>query len=148
MSVVACNVPPIRGHRRRFAVTSQLAEPQERSALPCGPGRGPGGHATGWPLPIGVCAVPGCGDQIDTTRLMCRRDWYQVPKRLRDEVWRTWRSGREANGRAYQKAVLQAIAAVRLARQPRWRYQLLRLRLLLKSRVGPSLTPHQGIHES
>ena len=133
MSVAAYSVSPNSGHRRRFAVTSQLAERRELSALPGGRGRGPGGQPTGLPLPIGLCAVPGCGDQIDPTRLMCRRDWYQIPKRLRDKVWRTWRSGHEANSRAHQQAVLQAIATARVAQLPGWRRHLVRLWLLLKA---------------
>jgi hypothetical protein len=68
---------------------------------------------------------------------MCRHDWYQVPKQLRDRVWRTWRSGREASSREHQIAVLQAIAAARLARLPRWRRPLIRLWLLLKARSRP-----------
>jgi hypothetical protein len=99
-------------------MTSQLAEHHDVSALLGGRGRGPGGQPTGLLLPTDVCPVPGCDDQIDQTRLMCRRDWYQVPKRLRDQVWRTWRSGQEANSCEHQQAVLQAIAAARLARLP------------------------------
>jgi hypothetical protein len=118
-------------------MTSQLAERQDVSALPRGRGRGPGGQPTGLLLPAGRCAVPGCGDQIDPTRLMCRRDWYHVPKRLRDQVWRTWRSGQEASSRAHQQAVLHAIAAAHLARLSGWRRQLIRLRLLLKARPRP-----------
>ena len=114
-------------------MTSQLAEHRDAQALPAGRGRGPGGQPTGLPLPIGLCAVPGCGDQIDRTRLMCRRDWYHVPKPFRDQVWRTWRSGQEANSREHQEAVLQAIAAARLARLPGWRRHLTRLRLLFKA---------------
>jgi hypothetical protein len=114
-------------------MTSQLAERRDVSALPGGRGQGPGGQPPGSPLPAGLCAVPGCGDQIDLTRLMCRRDWYQVPKRLRDQVWRTWRSGQNASSREHQQAVLHAIAAARLARLPGWRRHLIRLSLLLKS---------------
>jgi hypothetical protein len=114
-------------------MTSQLAERRELSALPGGRGRGPGGQPTGLPLPKGLCAVSGCGDQIDPTRLMCRRHWYQVPKRLRDKVWRTWRSGREANSCAHQQAVLQAITTARLAQLPGWRRQLPRLWSLLRA---------------
>jgi hypothetical protein len=124
-------------------MTSQLAERHDVSALPGGRGRGPGGQPTGLPLPMGLCPVPGCDDQIDQTRLMCRRDWYQVPKRLRDEVWRTWRSGQEANSRAHQLAVLQAIAAARLVRLPRWRGSLIRVRLLLKAKPRPRLDSSQ-----
>jgi hypothetical protein len=120
-----------------LARTSQLAERRDVSALPGGRGRGPGGQRTGLPVPTGLCAVPGCGDQIDPARLMCRRDWYQVPRRLRDQVWRTWRSGQEANGREHQEAVLQAIAAAGLAWLPSWRRQFVRLRMLLKARQGP-----------
>jgi hypothetical protein len=97
-------------------MTSQLAERSDASALLGGRGRGPGGRPTGLPLPTGLCPVPGCGDQIDQTRLMCQRDWYHVPKRLRDQVWRTWRSGQEANSHKHQRAVLQAITAARLTR--------------------------------
>jgi hypothetical protein len=111
-------------------MTSQLAERAELAALPAGRGRGPSGQQTGLPLPVGICAVPGCGDQIDPTRLMCRSDWYQAPKRLRDKVRRTSRSGREAKGCAHQQAVLQAIAAARLAQLPGWRRQLTRLWLI------------------
>jgi hypothetical protein len=118
-------------------MSSQLAERPDVSALLGGRGRGPGGQPTGLPLPRDLCAVPGCRDQIDPTRLMCRRDWYQVPRRLRDQVWRTWRSGQEANSREHQQAVLLAIASARLARLPGWRRQLTRLRKLLKAGPRP-----------
>jgi hypothetical protein len=68
---------------------------------------------------------------------MCRRDWYQVPKRLRDEVWRSWRSGQEANSHEHQRAVFQAIAAAHLAQLPGWRRQFARLRLLRKAESRP-----------
>jgi hypothetical protein len=61
-------------------MTSQLAQGQAVAALPTGRGRGPGGPPARLPLPAGRCPVPGCGDQTDRTRLMCRRDWYLVPK--------------------------------------------------------------------
>jgi hypothetical protein len=123
-------------------MTSQLAERQDVAALPGGRGRGPGGQPTGLPLLIGRCAVPGCGDQIDPTRLMCRRDWHHVPKRLRDQVWRTWRSGQDASSREHQQAVLHAIVAAHLARLPGWRRPLIRLWLLLKAgaRHNPAKT--------
>jgi hypothetical protein len=70
---------------------------------------------------------------------MCRRDWYQVSKRLRDQVWRTWRSGQNASSREHEQAVLHAIAAARLARERGWRRQLIRFWLLLK--VRPSTDP-------
>jgi hypothetical protein len=112
-------------------MTSQLVERQNVAALPRGRGRGPGGRPTGLRLPAGLCPVPGCHDQIDRTRLMCRRDWYQVPKRLRDRVWRTWRSGQKATSREHREAVIKAVAAARAARLPGWRRPFFRLRLLI-----------------
>jgi hypothetical protein len=111
-------------------MTSQLAERQTVAALPSGRGRGPGGQPTGLPLPVGRCPVPGCGDQIDRTHLMCRRDWYLVPEQLRDRVWATWHSGQGAASREHQQAVLKAIAGCRVARLPGWRRQLIWFRLL------------------
>jgi hypothetical protein len=55
--------------------------------LPAGRGRGPGGQAVQFGAPAGRCLVPGCGEVIDGSRLMCRRDWYAVPRPLRDLVW-------------------------------------------------------------
>jgi hypothetical protein len=112
-------------------MTTQLAERQNLAALPRGRGRGPGGQPTGLGLPTGRCPVPGCDEKIDSTRLMCRHDWYRVPKRLRDQAWATWRSGRQAHSREHQRAVLKVIAAARLARAPSWRRPLIRLWLLI-----------------
>jgi hypothetical protein len=90
---------------------SQVIDSRPRRKLLAGPGRGPGGEATGsgWPGG-GQCPVPGCDEQIDRSRLMCRRDWYAIPRPLRDRVWATWRSGRDAHGADHQQAVRMAIA--------------------------------------
>jgi hypothetical protein len=108
-------------------VTTELAERQNLSALPRGLGRGPGGQPIGLELPAGRCPVPGCEERIDRTRLMCRHDWYKVPKRQRDRVWRTWHSGREASSLDHQETVLKAIAAARVARLPWSRRHVARL---------------------
>jgi hypothetical protein len=81
------------------------------TALTGGRGRGPGGQPPTLPRQAGRCPVPGCGDQIDPSRLMCRRHWYRVPRQLRDQVWATWRSGQGALSREHQDAVRTAIAA-------------------------------------
>jgi hypothetical protein len=91
-------------------MTSQLAEDPTITALPAGVGRGPGGQPKGLPS---RCPIAGCRDQIDPSRLMCRGDWYLVPKQLRDRVWATWRSGQGALSREHQEAVRTAIAAGR-----------------------------------
>lgn len=116
-------------------MATQLAERQSLSALPKGHGRGPGGQPTGLAPRFGRCPVPGCEERVDPTRLMCRQDWYHVPRRLRDQVWRTWRSGREARSREHRKAVLEAIAAARTARVPAWRRPLTRVWLVITRRV-------------
>ena len=67
---------------------------------------------------IGHCQVPGCDDQIDPSRLMCRRHWYRVPKQLRDRVWATWQSGRGTSSTEHQIAVRLAIAASRYRTGP------------------------------
>jgi hypothetical protein len=87
------------------------------TALPRGHGRGPG-QPQGSQLPADRCPVPFCDEQIDRTRLICRRDWYLIPRRLRGRVWRSWCSGREAVSREHQEAVLNAIAVARIARLP------------------------------
>jgi hypothetical protein len=84
---------PLEVYMRRCTLPTQLAERQNLAALPRGRGRGPGGHPVGLQLPTGRCPVPGCEERIDRTRLMCRGDWYSEPRRQRDRVWRTWRSG-------------------------------------------------------
>lgn len=111
-------------------MTSQVAERQTSASLPKGPGKGPGGQAQGLLPPPGRCPIPGCGDPIDATRLMCRRDWNLVPRQLRDQVWATWCSGHEAAGRDHQKAVLQAIAVCTAAWPPGRERQLSRLQTL------------------
>jgi hypothetical protein len=88
---------------------SHVVESRRGRKLLTGRGCGPGGHAAGFASPAGRCPVPGCGEQIDASRLMCRRDWYAIPKPLRDRVWATWRSGREALGADHQEAVRLAI---------------------------------------
>jgi hypothetical protein len=108
-------------------MTSQLAERQTAASLPKGRGKGPGGQPRGLLPPPGRCPVAGCGDPIDATRLMCRRDWNILPRQLRDHVWATWDSGHGAARPEHQQAVLQAIAACRAARMPGWRRQLTRL---------------------
>lgn len=39
------------------------------------------------------CPRNGCTRQVPEHMLMCRSDWYRVPRPLRDAVWATWRNG-------------------------------------------------------
>lgn len=66
------------------------------------------------------CPVERCLNSRDAGRLMCRKHWYQVPKQLRDEVWRTWKAltrpnrtdPRRAALDAYNEAAAEAVKSV------------------------------------
>jgi hypothetical protein len=91
-------------------MTSEATERPAVIELTAGRGRGPGRHLKGAAKHGCRCAIPGCGDFVDPSRLMCRRHWYRVPKHLRDRVWATWRSGKGTNSREHHDAVRVAIA--------------------------------------
>ena len=57
------------------------------------------------------CPVAGCATTHDRSLLMCRHHWYRVPKRLRDALWRAYRSEESILGDAYQQARAACIAA-------------------------------------
>jgi hypothetical protein len=99
-------------------MTTQLAEHQTPASLPQGRGKGPGGQTQGLLPPPGQCPVPGCGDPIDVTRLMCRHDWNLLPRQLQDEVWATWRSGHGAASHEHEQAVLRASEVQRACARP------------------------------
>jgi hypothetical protein len=95
-------------------MTRQLVKRQMTNKTTGGRGRGPRGHLA--PLPrADRCPIPGCHDQIDPTRLMCRSHWYLVPKQIRDRVWATWQSGQRAFSPEHKEAVRKAIAACQAA---------------------------------
>src|SRR5712692_1936277 len=97
-------------------MSGKLAAGHLAAAVTAGRGRGPRSQLAALQPRASRCPIPGCGEQIDPTRLMCRRDWYLVPKELRDQVWATWRSGQGAFTREHQAAVLRAISAVQQLR--------------------------------
>jgi hypothetical protein len=87
-----------------------LESVRNSSPVPGGRGRGPRGRLAGLPR-RSRCPVPGCHDQIDPSRLMCRSHWYLVPKQIRDRVWATWRSGQGAFSTEHLETVRMAITA-------------------------------------
>lgn len=61
------------------------------------------------------CAIDDCDKQTAIHLLMCRKHWYQVPRKKQQEVVRTYSPGQETRGRAsaaYIAAAKAAIAAV------------------------------------
>ena len=89
-------------------MTGQLAI----KAVTGGRGRGPRGQLVTLWSGADWCPIPRCGRQIDPSRLMCRSHWYMVPKRLRDQVWATWRSGQGARSPEHRAAVHRAVIVV------------------------------------
>ena len=64
--------------------------------------RGPASH---------LCPA-GCGQPVPAHRLMCRTDWYRVPKLLRDTVWATWRNGLGAGSPEHTAAITTAVQSL------------------------------------
>lgn len=66
-----------------------------------------------------TCHWPGCGQVVPPRLWGCKAHWYRLPKKLRDEIWRTYRPGQEMTktpGREY----IQAARTVQdwIAQQP------------------------------
>jgi hypothetical protein len=54
-----------------------------------------------------------CGRRVPLHMLMCRPHWFQVPGHIRDAIWATWLGGAGVLDPGYQRAVRDAVAAVR-----------------------------------
>jgi hypothetical protein len=39
-----------------------------------------------------TCPAPGCDSHVPRSQLACQRHWYSIPKPLRSEVWRAYRT--------------------------------------------------------
>ncbi len=67
-----------------------------------------------------LCPIAGCGRSRRAVEVMCRLHWLQVPKTLRDEVWRLYRRWLSEEGYTIhtvlqlREAQRDAIAAVQL----------------------------------
>ncbi len=54
---------------------------------------------------------PVCGRAIKGERIFCAKHWFQVPLRLRQQIWRLYRT--QPGSTAHRRAVLEAIAGFR-----------------------------------
>jgi hypothetical protein len=109
---------PASDEAKEPVMTIQFAAKRPGRTLPKGRGKGPGVVWHALSAATKPCRVPGCGDRIDLSRLMCRHDWYLVPKPVRDWVWATWDSGYGIVSREHRAAVdaaIQSCLASRLA---------------------------------
>jgi len=59
-----------------------------------------------------ACHAQGCSVQVPRKIFMCRKHWYQLPKDIRDAVWKAYRPGQEQDGRPSPEYVKVARAAV------------------------------------
>lgn len=59
------------------------------------------------------CPGPGCAEEVDSSRLMCPRCWYQVPTPIRRAVYIAWGRGAGAGTPAHRAAIRLAVAAGR-----------------------------------
>jgi hypothetical protein len=98
-------------------MTIQFAAKRPGRTLPKGRGKGPGVVWHALPAATKPCRVPGCGDRIDLSRLMCRHDWRLVPKPARDRVWATWEAGYGVLSREHRAAVRAAIQSCLASRK-------------------------------
>jgi len=90
-------------------MTIQMVERRLTRCRPRGRGKGPGAVWLVLPTASKQCRVPGCSQRIDLSHLMCRDDWYLVPKPLRDRIWATWESGYGVVSREHRAAVQEAV---------------------------------------
>lgn len=44
------------------------------------------------------CHWPGCVQQVPPAMWGCNAHWYSLPRRLRNDIWRTYRPGQEVRG--------------------------------------------------
>jgi hypothetical protein len=40
-----------------------------------------------------TCHATGCTVHVPPEMFMCKRHWFSLPKRMRDEIWRMYRQG-------------------------------------------------------
>jgi hypothetical protein len=64
------------------------------------------------------CPARGCGTVVDDTKLMCRADWYLVPRPLRNAVLRAYAGGAGLGSAALCHAQDLAIRAVNREPEP------------------------------
>lgn len=56
------------------------------------------------------CHWPGCDKQVPPAMWGCKNHWFKLPKHLRDEIWRTFKPGQEAEMNPSARYVMAANA--------------------------------------
>ena len=58
-----------------------------------------------------TCHWPGCTKEAPPKLWGCRSHWFKLPKRIRDEIWRTYRPGQEIDKNPSESYIAAAKAA-------------------------------------
>lgn len=58
-----------------------------------------------------ACHWPGCAKQVPPAAWGCRRHWFKLPKDIRDQIWRAYRPGQEADLKPSESYIEAARAA-------------------------------------
>jgi len=64
-------------------------------------------------MTVHQCPGPDCQEPIPYDMLACARHWYQVPKSVRNAVWRAWDQGNGAGTPEHDAAIALAIRSMR-----------------------------------
>ena len=63
-------------------------------------------------MPAHTCHATGCKTPVPPRMFMCGRDWYRLPKAMRDAIWDAYVPGQEIRkdpSRAYLAAARAAV---------------------------------------
>ncbi|MDE2020604.1 MAG: hypothetical protein KGJ13_09740 [Patescibacteria group bacterium] len=69
------------------------------------------------------CHWPGCTVQVPPAMWGCKYHWYKLPKRLRDDIWRTYQIGQEETltpSRAYVEVARKVQVWIKQAIETGW----------------------------
>lgn len=62
--------------------------------------------------PVHRCYAHGCQQHVPPRLFMCKRHWQQLPKELRDTLWRAYVPGQEVSGCPSEDYIAAARAAI------------------------------------
>ncbi len=61
--------------------------------------------------PVHLCHAPGCNKEVPPAMFACKPHWFALPKKVRDAIWREYRTGQEID----KQPSLRYMAVQRLA---------------------------------
>lgn len=64
------------------------------------------------------CPNPECEAKVPVTMLACRKDWYRLPRGLRNRIWNAWDDGAGAGSPEHAAVIREAVQWYRDNPQP------------------------------